>query len=649
VSAVDFQRIPAVASPTAELEHKLEEMWKSKPGIRRWLSTVDHKEIGVMYLVTALAFLVLGGIEALVMRLQLAGPNGHLLTPEQYDQIFTMHGTTMIFWYAFPILSGFANYFWPLLLGSRDMAFPRLNAFSYWLFLASGLLLYSSWTVGAAPNDGWFNYTPYASREFNPGPNIDFYVLALVFFGVSLTAGGVNFVVTTLRTRCPGMSVNRFPIIIWGTLSANAAGLFAVPVVSVACIMLWLDRNFGSHFFNAANGGQPLLWQHLFWMFAHPWVYMIVLPAMGIVSDLLPTFCRRPLVGYTAVVLSTVVTMMIGFGVWVHHMFATGLPSLGMAFFAATSILISLPSGVQLFCWLATIFTGRPVFTTAFYFLAGYMFVFVIGGVSGFMSGAVPVDWQLTDTYWVVAHIHYVLIGWNLFAVMAGMYYWFPKMTGRMLNETLGKWNFWTMFIGFNVAFFTMHITGLLGMPRRVYTYPAHIGWDVPNLVSTIGAFILAVGILLFFVNVFISKRSGVRAGRNPWDAPTLEWSTTSPPPPYNFAVIPSVASRHPLWEQRLQEGDGVSLTERGAVLDHHHETWGVSALDGEPDVILKMPSSSYLPVLTTCALSTLFAGLVSRLWWCAAAGALLTAVLAVAWAWPLAEAGQREVPADVA
>src|SRR5581483_4931635 len=327
-------------------------------------------------------------------------------------------------------LSGFGNYLWPLLLGSRDMAFPRLNAFSYWLFLASGLLLYSSWLVGAAPNDGWFNYTPYASREFNPGPNIDFYILALVFFGLSLTAGGVNFIVTTLRTRCPGMSVNRFPVLIWGTLSANAAGLFAVPVVSVACIMLWLDRNFGAHFFNAANGGQPLLWQHLFWMFAHPWVYMIVLPAMGIVSDVLPTFCRRPLVGYTAVVLSTILTMMIGFGVWLHHMFATGLPSLGMAFFAATSILITLPSGVQLFCWLATIFTGRPVFATAFYFLAGYMFVFVIGGVSGFMSGAVPVDWQLTDTYWIVAHIHYVLIGWNLFAVMAGMYYWFPKITG---------------------------------------------------------------------------------------------------------------------------------------------------------------------------------------------------------------------------
>src|SRR6185437_15122669 len=420
MSATPFERIPEIQSPNPQLEHKLEQMWKSKPGIRRWLTTVDHKEIGVMYLVTAFGFLVLGGIEALFMRLQLAGPNGHLLTAQQYNEIFSMHGNTMIFWYAFPILSGFGNYLWPLLLGSRDMAFPRLNAFSYWLFLASGLFLYSSWLVGAPPNDGWFNYVPLASRQFNPGPNIDFYALGLVFFGLSLTAGGVNFLVTTLRTRCPGMSVNRFPVLIWGTLSANAAGLFAVPVVSVACIMLWLDRNFGAHFFNASNGGQPLLWQHLFWMFAHPWVYMIVLPAMGIVSDLLPTFCRRPLVGYTAVVLSTVVTMMIGFGVWLHHMFATGLPSLGMAFFAATSILISLPSGVQLFCWLATIWTGRPVFKTAFYFLAGYMFVFVIGGVSGFMSGSVPVDWQLTDTYWIVAHIHYVLIGWNLFAVMAG-------------------------------------------------------------------------------------------------------------------------------------------------------------------------------------------------------------------------------------
>jgi cytochrome c oxidase subunit 1/cytochrome c oxidase subunit I+III len=444
------------------------------------------------------------------------------------------------------------------------------------------------------------------------------------------------------------MSINRFPIVIWGTLSANAAGLLAVPTVSVACLMLWMDRQFGTHFFNAQNGGQPLLWQHLFWMFAHPWVYMIVLPAMGIVSDALPVFCRRPLVGYTAVALSTVVTMMIGFGVWVHHMFATGLPVLGMSFFAATSILISLPSGVQVFSWLATIWTGRPVFTAAFYFFAGFVVLFVIGGVSGFVTGSVPVDWQLTDTYWVVAHIHYVLIGINLFPVIGAVYFWFPKITGRMLDERLGKLNFWVMFIGFNLGFFPMHFTGLMGMPRRIYTYPAGLGWTTLNVITTIGSVILAIGILMFFINVFISLRRGIIAGPNPWDAPSLEWSVSSPPPPYNFAVIPSVASRRPLWEERLQEGHGKSVLDRGLVLDHHHETLAVSAMDGEPDLILKMPSESYMPISLTLCISALFAGLVSQLWWLAAVGAVLGIGVAIAWLWPLAEAGQREVPADV-
>ncbi|HEX3882122.1 MAG TPA: cytochrome c oxidase subunit I [Stellaceae bacterium] len=647
MTIAEHERVPEIRVVTPALEEKLERMWESPPGLRGWLSTVDHKEIGIMYLVTAFAFLVAGGLEALVIRLQLAGPNQHLVTPEQYNELFSMHGTTMIFWYSFPILSGFSNYFWPLLLGSRDMAFPRVNAFSYWVFLASGLFLYCSFLVGAAPNDGWFNYPPYASREYNPGPNIDFYLLGLIFFGISLTAGGINFVVTTLRTRCPGMSVNRFPIVVWGTLSANAAGLLAVPTVSIACLMLWMDRQFGTHFFSADNGGQPLLWQHLFWMFAHPWVYMIVLPAMGIVSDALPVFCRRPLVGYTAVALSTVVTMMIGFGVWVHHMFATGLPSLGMSFFAATSILISLPSGVQVFAWLATIWTGRPIFTAAFYFFAGFVVLFVIGGVSGFVTGSVPVDWQLTDTYWVVAHIHYVLIGINLFPVIGGVYFWFPKITGRLLNERLGKWNFWVMFVGFNLAFFPMHITGLMGMPRRVYTYPAEMGWSTLNMITTVGAFILAVGILLFFINVFVSRRRGAIAGPNPWDAPSLEWSVPSPPPPYNFAVIPSIASRHPLWEERLQEGDGQSMLDRGMVLDHHHETLAVGAIDGEPDLILKMPSESYMPVLTTICISVLFAGLVAAIWWLAIVGAVATALAVIIWLWPLPEAGQREVPAD--
>ena len=346
-----YERVPEIAPRDLQsLREKLQEMWETTPGIRGWLSSVDHKEIGIRYLVTAFLFLIAGGIEALMMRIQLAGPNGHVLTPEQYDQLFSMHGITMIFLYAFPILSGFSNYLWPLIFGSRDMAFPRLNAFSYWIYLASGIFLYASFALGTAPDAGWFNYVPYASKAYNPDLNIDFYCLAIIFFGISTTAGGINFIVTTLRTRCPGMSVNRWPIIAWGTLTANAAGIIAMPVVSLAFFLLWLDRNFGTHFFEPASGnltGHSLLWQHLFWMFGHPWVYMIVLPAQGIVSDALPTFCRRPLVGYTAVVLSTVATMMLGFGVWVHHMFATGLPTMALAFFSAASIIIAIPSAVQ--------------------------------------------------------------------------------------------------------------------------------------------------------------------------------------------------------------------------------------------------------------------------------------------------------------
>jgi len=368
-----------------------------------------------------------------------------------------------------------------------------------------------------------------------------------------------------------------------------------------------------------------------------------VLPAQSIVSDAVAVFCRRPLVGYTAVVLSTVATMMIGFGVWVHHMFATGLPIMSLSFFSAASIMIAIPSAVQIFCWIATIWTGRPIISaTAFQYIAGFIFVFVIGGVSGYMTGHVPVDWQLTDTYFVVAHLHYVLIGINLFGVLVGIYYWFPKFTGRLLDERIGKINFWLTFVGFNVAFFTMHITGLLGMPRRVYTYPAGLGFSLPNLISTVGAFVLALGILTLLINVLYSLRRGTLAGPNPWDAPTLEWSVPSPTPPYNFVVIPSVASRHPLWEDRLPERAGRSVLDRGLVLDEHHETVGVTALDGEPDVILKMPGESYMPFLMTLCLSALFAGLLIHLWWLAAAGAALGIIAGIAWLWPLSEAGER-------
>ena len=636
------ERVPRVAASSAVPRDELEKIWQTQPGIAGWLSSVDHKEIGLRYIVTAFAFLLLGGVEALVMRVQLARPDQQLLTPEQYNQLYSTHGMTMIFLYAMPILSGFSNYLWPLILGSRDMAFPRLNALSYWIYLASGLFMYAGFAIGAGPNDGWFNYVPLASRPYNPGMNIDFYALGMIFLGVSTTVGAANFIVTFLRTRAPGMSINRVPILTWGTLTASVANVLVVPSVSLAFCLLWMDRQIGTHFFDVSQGGQALLWQHLFWMFGHPWVYAIVLPAMGMVSDGLPVFCRRPLVGYAPVALSTVATMMLGFGVWVHHMFATGLPNLALSFFSGASIIITVPSAVAVFAWTATIWLGRPVITTAFLYFASMIVLFTIGGVSGFMTASVPVDWQLTDTYFVVAHIHYVLIGINLFPVIGGVYLWFPKMTGRMLDERLGRWNFWTTFIGFNLAFLPMHLTGLRGMPRRIYTYPHEMGWDGLNLITTIGSFLLALGVLLLVINVLTSLRHGVAAGANPWDAGTLEWATPSPPPPYNFRVIPHVASRHPLWESRLKESDERSLIEDGMVLDHGRETAGSTPLDGEPDIILKMPEDSYAPFLLTIAASAGFCGLLLHLWWLAEVGVAGVAVALAVWLWPERRLGQR-------
>jgi cytochrome c oxidase subunit I len=650
VAAVaQYSRTPATAEGhDSALAARLRRLWEAKPGVIGWLSTVDHKEIGIRYIVTAFVFLLVGGVEALIFRIQLARPDQTLLTPEQYNQLFTMHGITMILWYAFPVLTGFSVYLQPLLIGARDMALPRLNAFTYWVFLFSGVLLYAGLALGLAPNDGWFNYTPYALRAYNPGPNIDFYALANIFLGISTTLGSINFIVTLLHMRAPGMSINRMPIMSWGTLTVSVGNILAVPSVSLAFFLLWMDRQLGTHFYDVPGGGQSLLWQHLFWMWGHPWVYAIVLPALSMVSEALPVCCRRPLVGYAAVALATVLTMVLGFGVWLHHMFATGLPTMALSFFSAVSIIIAVPSAVSLFAWLATIWSGRPVFTTAFLFFVGFLVVFVIGGVSGFMTGSVPVDWQLTDTYFVVAHIHYVLIGWNVFPVIAAIYFWFPKMTGRLLGERLGRWNFWVTFVGFNVGFFPMHISGLMGMPRRVYTYPEGMGWDTLNLITTIGSFVFALGILLLLINVAVSLRRGRLAGSNPWDAATLEWSVPSPPPPYNFVVIPTVASRHPLWEDRLEESTHRSALDRGLALDRGKESLATTGLDAQPDLILKMPEDSITPLLVALALTAVFAGMLMHAWWLAAAGGAAGLLFLLVWLWPRRSLGQTMEPARV-
>jgi len=624
----------APAVPSVSLHERLLRIWETRPGLLGALGSVDHKTIGKRYLVTAMAFLMVGGLEAAVMRLQLAHGDRHLVTPEQYDQLFTMHGVTMIFWYAAPMLSGFSNFLWPLLLGARDMAFPRLNALSYWTFLCSGLFLYSSALVGQSPDGGWFAYVPLTTAAYSPGLNLDFYAIVLVFLTVSTTVGAINFLVTVFRLRAPGMSLDRLPIFMWGTTTTSFAVLFSLPALTVACVMLYLDRRYGTHFFDTAAGGQPLLWQHLFWIFGHPLVYIVVLPAMGIVSDALPTFCRRPLVGYTYVALATVSTGILGFGVWVHHMFATGVAALPGSFFSAASLVITIPSAVAVFAWLATIWLGRPVFRTPFLFMAGFIVLFVIGGVSGVATAAMAFDQQLTDTYFVVAHLHYVLVGINVFGVSAGLYYWFPKLTGRMTSERLGRWSFWVMFLGFNLGFFPMHISGLLGMPRRIVTYPSGLGWDWLNLVTTIGALVFAGGVLLMVINLLWSLRRGAIAGPNPWDGPTLEWATPSPPPPYNFEVIPTVRSRYPLWEGRLRVTPRSAIME-GPALDQAKVSLGTSPLEARVTDVLRMPEDSLVPLLLALSLTLLSYGLLARLLWLTSLGAGLVLLCIIGWLWP--------------
>lgn len=639
-------RTPEIVDDNPELRGRLHAIWETEPGIKGWFSTVDHKALGLRYIVTAFILLAIGGIEALVIRLQLAGPDLHLLTPQEYDQFFSMHGMTMIFLYAVPVLSGFSIYIWPLMFGTRDMAFPRMNALSYWVYLAAAAFMYSGFVIGDGANDGWFNYVPYAERDFNPGLNQDFYSLGMIFLGISTTLGAANFVATFFKMRAPGMSIARVPIFGWGSLTANAANLVVVPSVSLAFFLLWLDRQFGTGFYKPAEGGQPMLWQHLFWIFGHPWVYAIVLPAMSMVSEGLPVFCRRPLVGFPLVALSTVATMIFGFGVWVHHMFATGLPGLSMAFFSGASFLITFPTMVSIMAWIATIWLGRPLLSTAFLFFSSTIILLIIGGVSGVMTGAVASDWQLTDTYFVVAHLHYTLVGINVFPVIGGLYYWFPKMSGRLLDERLGRWSFWIAFLGFNLAFLPMHLTGLFGMPRRIYTYPAGMGWDALNLVTTIGGFIFALGVLITFFNCWKSMRSGASAGDNPWGAPTLEWATTSPPPPYNFAVIPTVASRHPLWEDQLDEDPSRSSIRRGMSLDDGKEAIMTSPIDGEPERIVKMPDDSIAPFLLTLAILLFFVGLLLRLFIVAAIGLAAVIAALIFWNWPRRELLERKEPA---
>jgi cytochrome c oxidase subunit I len=622
----------------ATIAERLEAIWGEQPGLASWLMTVDHKRIGLRYLYTGIAFFVVGGIEALVLRAQLTQANLDFLDPEAYNQMFSMHGTTMMFLFAVPALSGFGNFFVPLMIGSRDMAFPRLNSLGYWVFLGSGIFMYSSFLVGSAPDNGWFNYVPLGGTDFTPGVNIDFYVLGLIFLGVSTTAGAINFVVTILKLRAPGMSINRMPIFVWGELALGLAIVFAQPALTTGLVMLELDRKFGFNFFDAGAGGDPLLWQHLFWIFGHPWVYIIVLPAFGLVSMMIPALSGRRIIGYTYIVLAEMAVALIGFGVWVHHMFAVGIPQIALSFISASSFLVTIPSAIQVFAWLATLVAGKPRLATPMLFVLGFIFVFVIGGLSGVMFAAVPFDQQTTDSYFVVAHLHYVLIGGAVFPIFGGLYYWLPKMTGRLLSEGLGKVSFWLMFAGFNLAFFPMHISGLLGQPRRTYTYEGGLGWDVWNLLATIGSFVLALGVLVTLVNWLRSARFGAPAGDDPWGGETLEWSTTSPPPEYNFETIPAVRSLNPMWDQpELQRGP--QRPEDGAyLLADGHETLSTSMLDAGPQGILRMPHASPWPVALTVALMASLYGMLVDAYVFAGLAAVACLASIAGWFWPRGE-----------
>ena len=567
-----------------------------------WVTTVDHKRIGILYGATALIFLLIGGAQGLLMRLQLATPEASVLSADTYNQLFTMHGTIMIFLVIMPLGAAFFNYIIPLQIGARDVAFPRINAFSYWTFLFGGLLLSSSFFFGGAPDGGWFMYANLSERAV--GLRTEFWVLGLQVLGIASLAAGFNFFVTIVNMRAPGMGLMQMPLFTWMVLVTMVLLILAFPIITVAVTLLMFDRFFGANFFVPAGGGDPVLWQHLFWLFGHPEVYILILPAMGIVSEVLPTFARKPLFGYSFVVYSGIVIGLMSWGVWSHHMFTVGLGPVANAAFAMTTMAIAVPTGIKIFNWIATLWGGSIQGKTAMLFSLGFIAMFIIGGLSGIMHSAAPADFQQQDTYFVVAHFHYVLFGGSLFGIFSGIYYWWPKMTGRLLSEGLGKLHFWLFFIGFNVTFFPMHFLGLDGMPRRVFTYSADMGWGFWNMVSTVGAFIIALSMLFFIWNVFVTARRGERATGDPWDGRTLEWSMSSPPPAYNFETIPIVEGRDAWWIQKQQRGATAPAGGSNGDAGNHAE-------GGHG---IHLPDPSYFPMFAALGLTMAAAGLLTSL-----------------------------------
>lgn len=613
---------------------ELEQVWGNLPG---WgtLAAVNHTSVGLRFLLTGFGFFLVGGVLAMLMRTQLALPEQDIVSVDLYNQLFTMHGTVMMFLFAIPVLEGLAMYLVPKMIGTRDLVFPRLSAFGYYCYLFGGLIVLSSLFLQIAPAAGWFMYTPLSNARFSPGPGPDFWLLGITFVEISAISAGVELVVSILRTRADGMSLNRMPIFCWYILGMALMIIFGFPPLILGSILLELERAAGWIFFDVAGGGDPLLWQHLFWLFGHPEVYIIFLPAAGIVSTLVPVFAGRPLVGYRWVVLAIITTGFISFGLWVHHMFTVGIPQLALAFFSVASMLVAVPTAIQLFAWLATLWSGRVRFQLPMLWVVGFLVVFVCGGLTGVMLALVPFNWQVHDTHFVVAHMHYVLVGGMLFPLVAGLYYWLPNVAGRMPSQNLGRWGFWLFFGGFNLTFMLMHLTGLLGMPRRVYTYQAGLGWDWLNLLSSIGGFVMAIGVAVVIVDLMLHFRFGRSAPPNPWQADGLEWATPMPVSAYNFASLPQVNSRHPLWEEP-ELGDRIAAGEFGLARIQHarRDIYGSTAIGGNVCSIIHLPTNSWLPLQLALSIAALCI--------CLLCGAYLPALLtlvpvlffALRWSW---------------
>jgi cytochrome c oxidase subunit I len=624
---------------------RLTRTWETPSGFVSSLFSVDHKEIGRRYLLTSFLFFLVGGIEALLLRIQLIGPGRTFLGPQAYDETFTLHSLTMLFLFATPIIiGGFGNFMIPLMIGARDMAFPRLNALSYWVFFFAGVFMYGSLVVGSPPNDAWFAYAPLSNQTYTPGANQEFWSWGLLFLTISTTVSAINFIVTVFKFRCPGLSLNRLSLFIWSEIATAFMILFSFPSLTAAILELELERKWGFHFFDPTAGGSALLYQHMFWIFGHPIVYIWFIPATGVISSVIPPFAQRRMVGFIFVALASISVAFLSFGVWAHHMFTVGLPLIALSFFSAASMMVSFPSGVQVFCWITTIFHGRTRFATPFLYAIGFIVVFVIGGISGVMTGSVPLDWQVHSTYFVVAHIHYVVAGTVLFGLLAGGYYWVPKMFGRMMSEQLGTLGFWLIFVGFNLAFFPMHIVGLLGMPRQVYTYAPGLGWDRSNAIETVGAFILAAGVFVVMVDFLQTMIAGPQAPDNPWNADTLEWAVSSPPPAYNFLRIPVVRSREPLWDQpelaRINEPDRpTGVEEEGPASSMTREAVTTGVLDAEGPETIEMAEDSGLPLLLAFGLFVLFIGLLPNVGFVeifvSAIGLVICGLALFLWFWP--------------